>query len=237
MSYSPVFHRAGDSAVLVEFGTTMDPISNAHAVSYADQVRNAHWPAVENVILGYASVLVEFDPARLALATLVKRLQAVAGPLKSEPRRVWEIPVWYGGVWGPDLLWVAERLGLDPDTVIALHVSPRYQIYGLGFTPGFPFCGVLPESLQLPRRSAPRASVPAGSVAIAGSQTGIYPSESPGGWHLIGRTPVRLFQWQEQQPVVYRAGDYIQFVRMDGVEEFDQFLGRDQWPRLLEELP
>jgi inhibitor of KinA len=122
-----------------------------------------------------------------------------------------ELPVFYGGDHGPDMAFVAEHSKMSPEEVAALHASAEYLVHAIGFTPGFPYLGGLPEALRTPRRDTPRARVPAGSVAIGGAQTGVYSVESPGGWQIIGRTPVRLFRPQEKQPALLRPGDRVRF--------------------------
>jgi KipI family sensor histidine kinase inhibitor len=170
---------------------------------------------VTNVHPAYASILIDFDPRSIrhrgverAAAELFA--QAASAPLP-EPRTV-EIPVAYGGVYGPDLEAVAALTGYTPDEVAALHSGAEYLVYFLGFSPGFPYLGGLPESIATPRLETPRKRVPAGSVAIGGRQTGVYPMASPGGWRIIGRTPLRLFTPNGDPPVLLRMGDRVRFV-------------------------
>jgi KipI family sensor histidine kinase inhibitor len=170
---------------------------------------------VTNVHPAYASILIDFDPLRIRHAG-VKRAaaelfaQAAAAPLP-EPRTV-EIPVAYGGDDGPDLEAVAALTGHTPEEVAAIHSGAEYLVYFLGFSPGFPYLGGLPESIATPRLETPRRRVPAGSVAIGGRQTGVYPMASPGGWRIIGRTPLRLFDPEADPPVLLRMGDHVRFV-------------------------
>jgi KipI family sensor histidine kinase inhibitor len=171
-----------------------------------------------NVHPAYASVLIDFDPRRRGheeVAELVRRALGshINGVERDaeQPRTV-EVPVRYGGESGPDLEDVARHAGLAPPDVIRLHAGAQYLVYFLGFSPGFPYLGGMPPELATPRLAAPRRTVPAGSVAIGGSQTGVYPAESPGGWRIIGRSPLRLFDPDADPPAVLRAGDHVRFV-------------------------
>jgi inhibitor of KinA len=170
---------------------------------------------VTNVHPAYASILIDFDPLATRHSAVERAAaelfaQAVAAPLP-EPRLV-EIPVAYGGEYGPDLEAVAAFAGHTPDEVVAIHSSAEYLVYFLGFSPGFPYLGGMPESIAAPRLETPRRRVPAGSVAIGGRQTGVYPMASPGGWRIIGRTPLRLFEPAADPPVLLQMGDHVRFV-------------------------
>jgi KipI family sensor histidine kinase inhibitor len=183
--------------------------------------------AVIEVVPAYRSLLVEYDPLFTTGAALQQKLMAVWGGLDPsrlpEPALV-EIPVVYGGRYGPDLAWVAEYHGLDAQAVIRLHAGTTYRVYMIGFTPGFPDLGELPRALETPRRETPRTRVPKGSVGIAQRQTGIYPTESPGGWQILGRTPVPLFDPQGSPPALLQAGDRVRFHPIDE-EAFGQWTG------------
>jgi inhibitor of KinA len=170
---------------------------------------------VTNVHPAYASILIDFDPRSIRHSGVERAAaelfaQAASTPLP-EPRTV-EIPVVYGGAYGPDLEALAALTGHTPDEVAALHSGAEYLVYFLGFSPGFPYLGGLPESIAAPRLETPRKRVPAGSVAIGGRQTGVYPMASPGGWRIIGRTPLRLFTPNADPPVLLRMGDRVRFV-------------------------
>jgi KipI family sensor histidine kinase inhibitor len=201
----------GDRAFLAQFP------DEAAAGGWAVMVRDSRWPGVTDVVLAYHTVAVFADPDRVDLPDLESRLRAVAAP--REPRRTGGrivIPVLYAG---EDLNEVAARCTLSPLEVVNLHCSVEYQVFAIGFQPGFPYAGDLPPALAgLPRRDSPRTRVPAGSVAIAGRQTGIYPRESPGGWHLIGITPLCIAQ-PDTGYFPIRAGDLIAFQPI-GVDEF-----------------
>ncbi len=193
----------GDRAYLAHFA------AERAAAGWAAAVRDRDWPGVVDVVLAYQSVAVFADPDEVDLSDLESRLRAVVPNAESgQAGTRWLIPVHYDGA---DLDAVSERLSLSTDKVIALHSRDEYDVFAIGFLPGFPYAGYLPPALSgLPRRETPRLRVPAGSVAIAGRQTGIYPGESPGGWHLLGRTPLCIAELsQEYFPI--RSGDRIKF--------------------------
>ena len=201
-------HPLGDTAVLAELGTKLDTALNTRAIALAAALKKRR--DVRQAVAGHASVTVHFDPDQIthqALAAAINRLATKRPPL-DEPGRLHRIPVVYDG---PDLYAVALQLGLSTHQVIELHGRPIYRVFLVGFVPGWAYLGPLPDELALPRRPVPRTQVPAGSVAIAGHQTGIYPLVSPGGWHLIGRTSVKLFLPDSDPPSLFRAGDRVKF--------------------------
>ncbi|MHB1502323.1 MAG: 5-oxoprolinase subunit PxpB [Candidatus Dormibacteria bacterium] len=210
---------AGDSAILLEFAQTIDPTVSRVLHSTAAAVRGAAIAGMWGIVPAYASLLLEFDPLVISGPQVAEALESLDITITSSPPRLFEVPVAYGGAFGPDLEAVAAGAGTSAAAVVAAHTAQPYLIYCIGFAPGFPMCGTLPDALQLARRSSPRTAVPAGSVAIAGAQTGIYPLRSPGGWHLLGRTPARLFHLDREPPVLYRPGDFLQF-RSVGEAEF-----------------
>ena len=192
------FLSAGEQGLVVEFGTGIDPEVNRRVHRTGRLVAAAGIAGVTEVVPTYRSLLVYFDPLTVSRAELGDRINGLlagGGPddAAGPGGRVVEIPVCYGGDFGPDLDFVAQHTGLDPDEVIAIHTSVPYLVYMLGFTPGFPYLGGMSERIAAPRLTTPRTDIPGGSVGIAGSQTGIYPITSPGGWQIIGRTPVKPF--------------------------------------------
>jgi KipI family sensor histidine kinase inhibitor len=194
--------------LLAELGTRLDIALNNRAIALAAALKKRR--DVRQAIAGYASVTVHFDPNQTthdSLAAAIKRL-AVKRPPMSEPGRLHRIPVTYDG---PDVEEVAARLNLSLEKIVELHTRPTYRVFLVGFVPGWAYLGPLAEELELPRRHVPRTLVPAGCVAIAGRQTGIYPLPTPGGWHLIGRTNVRLFLPDSDPPCLFRAGDRVRF--------------------------
>jgi KipI family sensor histidine kinase inhibitor len=198
----------GDAAVLVELGQRVDTALNTRALALAGALRGRR--GVREVVPGYASVVVHYDPEQLSpktLASSIRRLVA-AKPPPAVPGRLHRIPVDYDG---PDLKETAQELGLAVEQLVRLHSEPVYRCFMVGFVPGWAYLGPLPEALRLPRRRVPRTHVPAGSVALAGDQTGVYSLPSPGGWHLIGRTPVRMFLPDSDPPCLLRTGDRVKF--------------------------
>lgn len=211
------FLPCGDQAVTVEWGSTIDEHINRQVHAFARKVEVLSHPAITEVVPTYRSATVHYRPEVLSYEELKHLLAPLAqgSAEEAEELPVVEIPVCYGGEYGPDLLEVAQHCSLTPEEVIARHTAPTYRIYMLGFTPGFPYLGGMDPSIAAPRRKEPRIHIPAGSVGIAGEQTGVYPIVSPGGWQLIGRTPLRLFDPQKEQPILLSAGAGIRFVPID----------------------
>ena len=209
---------AGDAAIVLELPSRIDPAITARLVFIADQVRLRFGDALRDAVVGYCTLTVYFDPILTDPAWLEEELRALAKqeppPIADSGARI-EVPVCYGGDLGPDLLSVAERIGATPEEVIALHCAPEYRVFVVGFVPGFAYMGETHTRLALPRRSSPRTRVPAGSVAIAAGQTGIYPMETPGGWHLLGRTYLRPFDESRAEPVLFKPGDRVKFHAID----------------------
>lgn len=203
---------AGDAAVLLEFGREIDEGVNREVQRLAQALLTTPPEGVYAVVPAYTTLLVEFDPLVTSIQEVIDRARAMTLRGGDLPGRRFLVPTCYGGAFGPDLEEVAARLGLSPDVVVERHAAQDFRIFCLGFTPGFPFCGILPAEIETPRRAAPRPKVPAGSVGLAGRQTGVYPTASPGGWQLIGRTPVPLFDLDRDPPVPFRPGDYLRFV-------------------------
>ena len=208
------FRIAGDCGLLVEYGDAIDPDVNQKVRSMAIVVQNHMPDGVIEIIPTYRSILIYYDPSLTTPSRLKKTLtdlESGLAEIKIPPPKVVEIPVCYGGEYGPDIDHVAQSHNLTPQEVIHLHSEPEYLIYMVGFTPGFPFLGGLPEVLHTPRLKTPRTLVPKGSVGIANGQTGVYPIASPGGWQLIGQTPIALFSPERSNPILYQAGDHIRF--------------------------
>lgn len=198
----------GDTALLAELSTRLDTAINTRAIALATALKKRR--DVRQAIAGYASVTVQFDPEQTthdSLGAAIKRLAAKRPPM-AEPGRLHRIPVNYDG---PDIAEVGERLQLSRERIIEIHSRPIYRVFLVGFVPGWAYLGPLPNELALPRREVPRTQVPAGSVAIAGRQSGVYPLPTPGGWHLIGRTSVKLFLPDSDPPCLFRAGDRVKF--------------------------
>jgi len=222
MAYeTPVFRSMGDRSLLVELGEKIAPDVNRRVQEFMLRLQHARLPGVRELAPGYRSLLVVFDPLTIAPAELKERITEVAGrPGSAElpQAKLITVPVFYGGDYGPDLEGVADHLGISTDEVIRLHTETIYRVYMIGFTPGYPYMGELPAALAVPRRSTPRTRVPKGSVGIAQRQTGIYPVESPGGWQIIGWTPIELFDPARQLPSLLEMGDRVKFEAVRQVE-------------------
>ena len=213
------FLAAGDRALVVEFGDRVDRALSDDVLRLDASLRSSGLAGVVETVPTFRSLMVHYDPLITSRADLE---QAIAGLLdrRSGPRgdaTLWRVPVCYDGEFAPDLAEVARLTGLTPSEVVGLHSSVRYHVYMLGFLPGFPYLGDLPEQLALPRRADPRLRVPAGSISIATSLTAIYPYESPGGWHLIGATPIRMFNPERPEPALFAPGDAVSFQPIDAV--------------------
>jgi KipI family sensor histidine kinase inhibitor len=214
----PAIAPFGDAALLVTFGDRADPALTARAGALARLLdeRRPESPAFGRAVPAHATVLVPFDPLRgdaRAAADLVRdAVRAMTGASDWEAGAAIEIPVRYGGPHGPDLEEVAERHGMSSADVVDLHAGAHYRVLFLGFAPGFAYLGGLPDAIATPRRPSPRERVPAGSVGIAGEQTGVYPLSMPGGWNLIGRTDAVLFDPGRPDPALLRPGASVRFV-------------------------
>jgi inhibitor of KinA len=212
---SPRFFPLGDSAVTIVIGEGISRDLSREVLRVAEALRSASFGAVAEVVPAYASLTLFYDPFLVTYAQLLEKIRPVVersraerGSADSEPGRTIRIPVRYDG---EDLAEVAERTGHTTGEVVSLHSSREYHVYVVGFVPGFAYLGELHPSLVLPRRSAPRKRVPAGSVAVAEAQTGVYPFATPGGWHLIGRTGVRMFDAASREPALLGVGDRVIF--------------------------
>ena len=215
---------ASDSSMLVVFGDEISRDLNRRVIQLFHNLQKSVGPRIRNLHPAYASLLIDFDPLLLPAAELRARIAELTGQsglAAAEPARpAIEIPVCYGGELGPDLPDVATHTGFPPDEVIARHSAAEYTVYFIGFSPGFPYMGGLPEALATPRLKTPRTSVPAGSVGIGGSQTGLYPMQWSGGWRLIGRTPMRMFDPEANPPSRLQPGDVVKFTPITR-EKFD----------------
>jgi KipI family sensor histidine kinase inhibitor len=211
------FLSAGDRALVVEFGDRIDR-ALSREVLRLDAILRADLPrGVVETVPTFRSLLVHYDPlvtGRAALEGAILRRLDQQRTSRGDAR-LWTLPVCYEGEFAPDLAEVARLTGLTPGEIVTLHTGTRFHVYMLGFLPGFPYMGDLPEQLALPRRADPRLRVPAGSISIATSLTAIYPYESPGGWHLIGATPVRLFDAAMARPALLAPGDAVCFEPID----------------------
>ena len=211
----------GDRALLVELGDGIEVEVNSRVRELFVSIKTDPLEGVLETIPSYRSLLLIFDPLKTTLSLLQNRIQQLLQTLDPsqlpDPRKI-EIPVVYGSEYGPDLEWVAGYHGITPDEVIRLHTEHTYHVYMIGFMPGFPYMGELPKTLITPRRETPRTVVPRGSVALAQGQTGIYSTQSPGGWQIIGRTPLMLFDPGKWPPALLEMGDRVKFFAIDEEE-------------------
>jgi inhibitor of KinA len=215
VSTAPQFLNASDRTLLIDWGGPIDLETHHHVARLLRWFEQNPVPGILNLHPAYCSLLVAFDPLRINHETLKQHVQHAIARLETvslpAPRTV-EIPVSYGGDAGPDLTDVAALHDLTPQQVIEIHSAATYIVYFLGFVPGFAYLGGLDASIATPRLTTPRRRVPAGSVAIGGNQTGVYPFETPGGWRLIGRTAVEMFSTQRDESSLLRIGDRVRFV-------------------------
>jgi inhibitor of KinA len=209
---------ASDSSLLVVLGDAVSLDNHARVTSLFLALQRLNEPRIRNLHPAYASILIDFDPLQMSheeAATLVENLEGEGLAQYERPVNIVTIPVCYDPQFGPDLQHVANHAKMPEREVIRLHSSVTYWVHFLGFTPGFAYLGGLPGALHVPRLATPRKNVPAGTVAIAGSQAGVYPVDSPGGWQLIGRTPVRVFDPNATRPALLGPGDLVKFSAID----------------------
>ncbi|MEM2367519.1 MAG: 5-oxoprolinase subunit PxpB [Candidatus Bathyarchaeia archaeon] len=205
----------GDHALIVEFGDVIDLAVNSKVIALNEALLKADIKGVEEFVPTYRSLLVRYNPAEITYDQLAVRIKEIEEALESKQAKTGGrkliVPVIYGGAYGPDLGYVAQYHRLTEEQVVRYHSGKDYRVYMIGFVAGFPYLGDVPEEIATPRLETPRLKVPAGSVGIAERQTGIYPCEAPGGWRIIGRTPIRLFDPQKQPPALLKPGDIVKF--------------------------
>jgi len=225
MDEDPRIRPAGDQALLVEFGTEISPEVNRRVQEFFRRASAHKASGIGEIISSYCSALVYYDPFLLSYSQTTDWVKEFLGSRPAEEETAVpakEVPVLYGGEQGPDLAFVARHNQLSEEEVIRLHTGQTYLVYVVGFSPGFAAMGIVPRRIQAPRLASPRTKVPAGSVGIGGVQTGIYAVESPGGWQLIGRTPLKLFDLEKDPPSFFQAGDYARFYAIDEKEFFSR---------------
>jgi inhibitor of KinA len=213
------FLSSGDSALIVEFGDRVDRAVSDQVLMLAGRIDVLAIPGVVELVPTFRSLMVHYDPLRTSaqeLVALIGKALASQSALDRK-RRLWRVPVCYEPDFAPDLESVARATKLSTEEVVRLHAGTRYHVYMIGFVPGFPYMGDLAEALVLPRRVDPRIHVPPGSVSIATTLTAIYPLDSPGGWHLIGTTPIRMFDVHDEPPALFSPGDAVEFEPIDAV--------------------
>jgi KipI family sensor histidine kinase inhibitor len=207
------FLASGDTALVIEFGDRVDQRLSGLVLALAHRLADAAIPGVVEMVPTFRSLMVHYDPVALPQAELKRRLAPLLAGLEAAGSvgRRWRIPACYDESLGLDLLEVAGRMGMSTAEVIARHSATTFHVYMMGFLPGLPYLGGLPREFELPRRENPRIKVPKGAVAVAMSMTVIYPLESPGGWHILARTPVPLWDMGADPPALLDAGDKVVF--------------------------
>ncbi len=220
----------GDRALSVEFGDKIDEEINSRLMGFIKRMNSHKIEGIEEFVPSFRAVMIHYNPALLPykkMVSLINEYLVTEVHETSKEKRIVEVPVCYEGDCAPDIDFVAEHAGMTKDEVIKLHSSKPYLVYMLGFQPGFPYLGGLDEKLITPRLADPRLKIEAGSVGIGGAQTGLYPIESPGGWQIIGRTPVKCFNPRKDNSIPYRAGDYIRFVPVSP-QEYEELRKADE---------
>lgn len=223
----------GDTALAVEFGERIDRGTSERVLALHERLARAALPGVVELLPTFRSLMVHYDPLRTSRAELARAIVPLADGLAGIPpaARRWTLPVCYDPAFALDLDEVASRTGLAPAAVVECHSSATYHVYMIGFLPGYPYLGDVPARLALPRRENPRTRVPAGSVAIATTLSAIYTLESPGGWHILGRTPALLWNRRRDPPAVLAPGDEVRFAPI-GIDEFERLAGQAAAGRL-----
>jgi inhibitor of KinA len=215
----------GDSAVVLQFGDSISPATHGAIQAFSSHLTQQPFAGLRELVPAFTTLTVYYDPWLVSqngqywpyprVVEILRQQLAEKREVPTHEADTFDIPVWYGGAYGPDLDYVAEHAQLTVADVIACHSAPTYLVHMIGFAPGFPYLGGLDERLATPRKTQPRALVPPGSVGIAGPQTGIYSLPTPGGWQLIGRTPLQLFNPNWMQPSLLQAGQHVRFVPID----------------------
>ena len=235
----PTISPVGDRAISIDFGQVIDPTINRHIRQTIERIKELQLEGIIELVPTYCALLVEYDAMLYSYSEICNiiepTLEEGMTDTTNELVTVVEVPTVYGGEFGPDLSFVASHNHLSEDEVISIHSGTDYLVYMLGFIPGFTYLGGMDSCIATPRLSSPRTLIPAGSVGIAGEQTGTYPSDSPGGWQIIGRTPVTMYDMSKAQAALLNAGDYVRYVPIDE-SEFHRIkaLGTDYVPVIRE---
>ena len=235
----PTISPVGDCAISIDFGQVIDPKINRQIRQIIEQIKDLQLDGIIELVPTYCALLVQYDAMVYSYSDICRilepTLQESVTDSANELVTIVEIPTVYGGEFGPDLGFVASYNHLSEAEVVSIHSGTDYLVYMLGFIPGFTYLGGMDPRIATPRLSSPRTLIPAGSVGIAGEQTGTYPSDSPGGWQIIGRTPVTMYDMSKKQAALFRAGDYVRYVPIDE-NEFHRIksLGMEYIPSIYE---
>ena len=235
----PTISPVGDRVISIDFGQVIDPTINRHIRQTIERIKELQLEGIIELVPTYCALLVEYDAMLYSYSEICNIIEPTLEEgmtnTTNELVTVVEVPTVYGGEFGPDLSFVASHNHLSEDEVISIHSGTDYLVYMLGFIPGFTYLGGMDSRIATPRLSSPRTLIPAGSVGIAGEQTGTYPSDSPGGWQIIGRTPVTMYDISKAQAALLKAGDYVRYVPIDE-SEFHRIkaLGTDYVPVIRE---
>ena len=235
----PTISPVGDRAISIDFGQVIDPKINRHIRQTIERIKALQLEGIIELVPTYCALLVEYDAMLYSYSEICNIIEPTLDEgmtdTTNELVTVVEVPTVYGGEFGPDLSFVASHNHLSEDEVISIHSGTDYLVYMLGFIPGFTYLGGMDPRIATPRLSSPRTLIPAGSVGIAGEQTGTYPSDSPGGWQIIGRTPVTMYDMSKEKAALLSAGDYVRYVPIDE-QEYNRIkaLGVDYVPVMYE---
>ena len=235
----PTISPVGDCAISIDFGQVIDPKINRHIRQTIERIQELKLDGITELVPTYCALLIQYDAMLYSYSDICNLMEPLLEPSATDDANervtVIEIPTVYGGEFGPDLGFVASHNNLSEDEVVAIHSGTDYLVYMLGFIPGFTYLGGMDPRIATPRLSSPRTLIPAGSVGIAGEQTGTYPSDSPGGWQIIGRTPVTMYDMSKEQAALLSAGDYVRYVPIDEAEyNRIKVLGSDYVPSMYE---
>ena len=235
----PTISPVGDCAISIDFGQVIDPKINRHIRQTIERIQELKLDRITELVPTYCALLIQYDAMLYSYSDICNLMEPLLEPSATDDANervtVIEIPTVYGGEFGPDLGFVASHNNLSEDEVVSIHSGTDYLVYMLGFIPGFTYLGGMDPRIATPRLSSPRTLIPAGSVGIAGEQTGTYPSDSPGGWQIIGRTPVTMYDMSKEQAALLSAGDYVRYVPIDEVEyNRIKALGSDYVPSMYE---
>ena len=235
----PTISPVGDCAISIDFGQVIDPKINRHIRQTIERIQELKLDGITELVPTYCALLIQYDAMLYSYSDICNLMEPLLEPSVTDDANervtVIEIPTVYGGEFGPDLGFVASHNNLSEDEVVSIHSGTDYLVYMLGFIPGFTYLGGMDPRIATPRLSSPRMLIPAGSVGIAGAQTGTYPSDSPGGWQIIGRTPVTMYDMSKEQAALLSAGDYVRYVPIDEVEyNRIKALGSDYVPSMYE---